>query len=462
MVYLRAAIIFLIVTPLNANATIIFSEIAWMGDEESANNEWIEIYNFDSTPTNIDGWTIRDEGTLEIPLSGTMPPHSVFLLERSDDDTVPGISASVIYTGALTNEGATLTIRDETGAVVGEPLVGGEDWVNIGGNNEYKYTAQLSMLGEWITGTPTPGMQNIEEDTEVPEEDNNNDTQERASDSSSQGGNNASISLTLPDTELVLELLAPSTGYVNQPIAFDVDASGIGDSLINSLKYEWNFGDMHTSLGKEVSHTFSYPGTYVVVVEAEYARHSAHERHEITILPQNISIGRSSEGDIHIHNDAPYEIDIGGFTLHADTELAVPKNTILLPNGSLTIPRIMVEEGNQKIVMLNDVSDALVASHIPDHLKSSVRETVAMVHKTETNNIIASEEMTKQNEITFSEQPSPLLPEEIALEEATPGFAEASAIEAVDHNSLEDELPYLALMGVMMLGVLAIYTRKMI
>ncbi len=156
----------LVLVPQITFAAVIISEVAWMGTNNDANDEWIEIYNFSSTPTNINGWTLTDGNSLNIPLTGTMTPHGVFLLERTDDTSVPDVTASIIYKGALVNSGATLTIMDEDGTTVSE-LVGGDNWENIGGNNEKKYTAQLTMEGVWVTGPPTPGAQNIEESAKI-------------------------------------------------------------------------------------------------------------------------------------------------------------------------------------------------------------------------------------------------------------------------------------------------------
>ncbi len=92
---------------------VVISEVAWMGTANSTSDEWLELYN--NTPNSIDltGWTLSAaDGTPGIALQGTIPAGGHFLLERTDDTTVPGLATDQIYTGALENGGETLTLTD--------------------------------------------------------------------------------------------------------------------------------------------------------------------------------------------------------------------------------------------------------------------------------------------------------------------------------------------------------------
>ncbi len=133
---------------------IIISEIAWMGDKRNSQNEWIELHNTASSTINLFGWMLlAEDGTPSISLSGVMLPEGYFLLERSDDDAAAGIAADLIYTGALGNEGETLTLKDPAGNEI--------DTVNgwLAGDNETKKTMQKE--GEfWFSALPTPKAQN--------------------------------------------------------------------------------------------------------------------------------------------------------------------------------------------------------------------------------------------------------------------------------------------------------------
>lgn len=122
--------------PLN----IVLNEIAWMGTTASTTDEWIELYNPTTTAVDITGWVLAAaDGTPSILLSGSIPAGGYFLLERTDDTTVPGVTADQIYTGALSNTGENLTLRDEMANVI-DALDNSSGWFS--GHNE----ARVPML----------------------------------------------------------------------------------------------------------------------------------------------------------------------------------------------------------------------------------------------------------------------------------------------------------------------------
>lgn len=139
---------------------VVLNEIAWMGSTASANDEWIELHNNTASPVNLTGWTLRStDGTPGITLSGTIPANGWFLLERTDDTSVPGVAADQIYTGALGNTVEVLELRD--------PSMQLHDTVDAwyAGNNTTKQTMERvnplaagTIASSWangpVNGTP--------------------------------------------------------------------------------------------------------------------------------------------------------------------------------------------------------------------------------------------------------------------------------------------------------------------
>ena len=102
-----------------APQAVVVHEIAWMGTTTSFNDEWIELFNTTNAPIDLTGWTLTaSDGTPTIALSGVIPANGAFLLERTDDTTVPSVAADLIYTGSLGNDGENLILRDETATVI--------------------------------------------------------------------------------------------------------------------------------------------------------------------------------------------------------------------------------------------------------------------------------------------------------------------------------------------------------
>ncbi len=98
---------------------VVVSEIAWMGTTASSTAEWLELYNNTTSPVSLSGWTLRaTDGTPNISLSGVIPAHGYYLLERSADTTLPGIVADQLYTGSLEDGGEYLELRDGASTLV--------------------------------------------------------------------------------------------------------------------------------------------------------------------------------------------------------------------------------------------------------------------------------------------------------------------------------------------------------
>lgn len=136
---------------------VVVNEIAWMGNTVLGNDEWIELYNNTENSINLDGWQlVAQDGTPKINLSGTIPANGFYLLERTNDDTVPGISADKIYTGALGNNGENLKLYDNLNNIVDEVNCS-EKW--LAGDNAAKQTMERKIDNNWQTsqnpgGTP--------------------------------------------------------------------------------------------------------------------------------------------------------------------------------------------------------------------------------------------------------------------------------------------------------------------
>jgi len=153
-------LILFFILPLFADAQVVINEIDWMGTANSANDEWIELHNTSGSAVDLTGWELASvDGTPDIPLTGSIPAEGYFLLERTDDSSVPSVKADQIYTGALSNKGETLHLTNASGTVI-DSVMGMDGWKNIGGNTQTFQTAQRTENGSWITADPTPRSKN--------------------------------------------------------------------------------------------------------------------------------------------------------------------------------------------------------------------------------------------------------------------------------------------------------------
>jgi hypothetical protein len=143
--------------PVRAASDIVINELAWMGMETSANAEWMELYNPSEASIDLTGWTLKaTDGSPEITLNGSIQAGGYFLLERTSDETVPGVAADQIYTGALSNAGEILELRDAGGALVDKIDATGEaGWP--AGDNDLKLTMERKADKNWQSSVAAGG-----------------------------------------------------------------------------------------------------------------------------------------------------------------------------------------------------------------------------------------------------------------------------------------------------------------
>jgi len=439
-----------------------------MGDSDSPNNEWIELHNAGGA-TSLTGWQLTDGNDLVIDLAGTIATGEYAVLERTDDAPAAG-DAFLIYTGALPNVGATLTLTRSDGSLA-DRVAGGENWEAIGGSNETKDTAQYTSSG-WVTGVPTPGGTNTTEITAVAEPD---ETASETSGSSrvARGVSRTVEPLQLPDVTLQLGITSPEMIYVGQPVTFTAEPSGLGKTWLDSLQYDWNLGDLTVDTGQSVTHTYAYPGEYVVTVKAGYARYEQIAKFTVTVLPMRVAIEETADGDYRLRNLSRYEIDLSGHTLYGTQAVIFPERSYLAPQGTVVIPRERVRSTVGVPVTLFDAQDqsvavyefetvvsaqpdAVVVRSVPAAPTAPPRETITPTASTQ------AELDTTPPDFTFAATSTVPSPEPVAaaVSGAPPVSEQAAAVSAATERIPKDAYPYLGLFALLMIGLLAVLAGK--
>lgn len=146
------------------NHKILFSEIAWMGSGKSVSDEWIELKNNSGGDVSLAGWQIlSDDENLKIIFEekNNFSAGSLYLLERTDNNSTPNVSADKIYSGALSNDGVRLGIFNANCELADE-IDASKTWP--AGDNTAKKTMERSSVDlSWHTSVNaggTPKAQN--------------------------------------------------------------------------------------------------------------------------------------------------------------------------------------------------------------------------------------------------------------------------------------------------------------
>ncbi|MDP3052530.1 MAG: lamin tail domain-containing protein [bacterium] len=136
---------------------IIINEVAWMGTANSANDEWIELKNISGAELNLSGHQLIDQGEqikITFENGDKIPTGGFYLLERTDDNSVPNISADKIYTGGLSNTNEGLRLFDGQCNLIDEVLAN-PSWP--AGDNVSKQTMERKNDLSWQTSANAGG-----------------------------------------------------------------------------------------------------------------------------------------------------------------------------------------------------------------------------------------------------------------------------------------------------------------
>ena len=423
-----------------------------MGSTDSANHEWIELYNDGANAVDVSGWTLADATNLSIELAGSITAGEYVVLERSSDASAPG-SAFLIYTGALVNTGTTLSLRRADGGLE-DQVAGGDAWENIGGDNTTKETAQYTTSG-WQTAPSTPGAANpgVTLGTANPA---TSSTGTKKSGGSS--GNKAVASkrtgtttvLTLPPNTLLVDVEAKDEVFVREETSFTAASTNVGGTIAASVEYAWNFGDGTTKTGKQVAHRYQFPGTYLVTVYGSYKRQEYVATHEITVLPVDLSLTRNQSGDLQIHNDALYEMDVSGYRVVGTNGFQFAANSFILPLQTVTLASHVI--GGP--VSVHDTAGQVVVRE-GGELAVTVERPVVQNQAINAAKSVVSHQASDKLEVVVEEQPTPN--EDMII---TIGGSEA-VTDSAEPSGREQTVrwPYLGLAALILIGWLGLAVR---
>ena len=164
--------------------TVVINEIAWAGTSKSkANDEWFELYNNTAEAIDLSSWKVlvsgEELGFKEIN-NAVIPAHGYLLWERTNDTSIINVTADIIYTGGLNNDGELIQLINDSDEIIDE-VDCSTGWL-AGDNEKYRTMKRInsdqpgslannwaSSLGVAANGRPqgggiiygSPGYQNI-------------------------------------------------------------------------------------------------------------------------------------------------------------------------------------------------------------------------------------------------------------------------------------------------------------
>jgi hypothetical protein len=194
---------------------VVINEVAWMGSAGSASDEWIELRNISSSEADISGWWLMDQKEqikTVIPNNTIIPVNGFYLLERSDDESVPGVKADMIYSGTLSNSNEGLRLLNPQ-CLVEDEVLADPSWP-AGDSSKRKTMEKSENLADWHTSElvdGTPKQKNSKGEA-ISNNDSKSQTVHYNPGSSSSGKTSvpacSQIGLSAPSKEIIINEVA--------------------------------------------------------------------------------------------------------------------------------------------------------------------------------------------------------------------------------------------------------------
>ena len=350
-----------------AKNTVIFNEIAWMGTIVSANDEWLEMKNLSSNAINLEGWQILDkDNQIKIVFDGVnkISANNLFILERTDDNSLPNVPAGRIYSGALSDSNEALYLFNQN-CDLEDTVTANPDWFS--GDKTTKRTMERKSDFSWQTSKDTGGTPNQENSSGYAGTFATNNNNNIVSGSGGGGGNNTSPppvvypKLLISEVQIdpidgrFIELYNPNESEVSLTgwyIQRKTETGSDWVSLISSNQFDGKI------ISAQSHFLIAENGEGVDIVEA------------LTVTENNILILKNPNRDI---------VDKVGFGAAQDFETAPAEN----PPADKSINRLWQDDVNGYFDTDNNQNDFVILAPTPKNKNEAVEDNLEQQNEEE-------------------------------------------------------------------------------
>ena len=146
----------------------------------------------------------------------------------------------------------------------------------------------------------------------------------------------SSQSVNSKKSEIITSLSAgrDRLGSVGSPLEFKAETNL---SYRKNVQFRWNFGDGSEDYGEELTHTYEYPGDYIVVLNAITPEGRAIARTSVKIVAPQLDVIFANSQRIEVRNSTKQEISLFGSALWAHGKsFLFPQDTLIKPGQSIS------------------------------------------------------------------------------------------------------------------------------
>lgn len=397
--YILSSTLLLILFPSIAYAEVRFTEVMYDLEGADSEREWVEVCNLGTDTVDLSGWKFFENGTnhglTEASGGASLSAGSCAIIA---DNASTFLSEHGGFSGVLFDSSFSLANTTETTALRNADLVDvdtftyNSDMGAAGDGNSLQNNS-----GTWVAASPTPGSVELgttsnsqEEETQAADTtiDSETDTESMTTQSSDEKGAQSSFPVT---PQVFADAGSNYSGVSGGPILFKGQAVGKkGEPLVNA-RYSWTFGDGTVGEGKEVYHTYMYPGKYRVVLNVSSGFNSGSDMTIAGISNAIISISKVEIGEagfIELKNASQKELDISGWILSGNgREFVIPQGTFILAGQSVALSAQMtgvpVGQGDRVLLLYPNRTEA--SKYTWPSAKGTLVNTIAQKAATPTN-----------------------------------------------------------------------------
>ena len=141
--------------------------------------------------------------------------------------------------------------------------------------------------------------------------------------------------------------------------------------------FVWNFGDGGEGVGETVSHTYMYPGEYVLVLNISGSRGSGVSRANVKIADPEFAVVQTSKDRVVVVNNSKSEASLFGRALvSGDKIFAFPRDTIIKAGQkvsfSTTVTGLSGEQNTSLVVVGTEVRPQVVIAKLTEERQKEV------------------------------------------------------------------------------------------
>lgn len=115
-------------------------------------------------------------------------------------------------------------------------------------------------------------------------------------------------------------------------------------TIVDQVRYVWNFGDGATAEGETVLHHYDFPGRYAVTLTVAQDRNSGSDRVVVTAEPARLGFVVHGDGSVEIVNVAGRDLDLSRWHIARGFDrFMLPEETYLLAGASLRIAQATLD-----------------------------------------------------------------------------------------------------------------------